>query len=142
MDPLLKTATRTYRNLYQPSINLKRKQIGMIPGELKPQRLALDQAKKNYFRDVGVQAEDRGLFYSGYQPLEQGKYLGETYLPGMAQIEQAGLQKKFSLLDELNALLIGRGKDTLSQYQTAAGRRSQDRIARDDIRAMLEAARI
>lgn len=142
MSPLLKNISQTYKNLYAPSINLVKKQIKMIPSTLTPQRQALDQAKKNAFRSIGGQAQEQGLFYSGYQPEKQGEYLGETYLPGIAEISNQGTQQRLTLLGALNELLMNQGKDVLGQFQTVSQRQAAERIARREIRAILEAAKI
>lgn len=149
----LRTLNRQADQIYNPQIRNVQQQIGQVPGLYDPQREALRQAQRNAFRDIDAQAADTGMFYSG-RPIEgQLRYTSETFTPQMAQIDQAQQQQLSGLAQALANLQIERGQSVLSRYDTGqqmsqAARlsreqlASQQRIAREQNRATLQAARI
>lgn len=59
--------------------------------QLAPQEQAdmggLEQAKTNAFESINTGANRRGMFFSGIPLAEQGKYVGENYLPSIAGLK-------------------------------------------------------
>lgn len=134
--------SNTFNDIYRPAEQLYQQQLQAIPGQFTAKKTALEQAKTNAFRDIGTQAQDKGLFYSGYQPLKQGEYTGSTYLPGLANIATEEAQQRFDVLGALQKLLVQKGENVFSAFDKAQQRGSAERIAQNEINAILEAARI
>lgn len=153
MNPLLKKVTSSANKLYQPQIDIYKKQLKGLGGAFAPKKTALEQAKVNAFRDFDAQANDRGLFYSGAPIQKRAQYIGETYTPGLAEIGTAEASQRLNLLQALNKLLGERGEAILGRYDTLQANAVTNALARKklaqerrmserEINALLERARI
>jgi hypothetical protein len=101
---LIQQRQREIESIYKPQEQFIQQQKAALPGQFDGQRSALEQAKVNAFRDVGLQAQRRGMFFSGFQPAEQARYLGEKFLPGMQDIAARQEQSRLGLLEKLIGL--------------------------------------
>lgn len=101
-------------SIYAPQEQFINQQIQQLPSMYEPEKMAIEQAKTNAFRDISKEAFKRGRFFGGFQPAEQARYLGEKYLPGLQQLTLAQQQAKQGLLGKLIDLQTGRSKDKLT----------------------------
>lgn len=129
------------------SRNLYNQQIGMIPGQTQAAKQATEYAKTNSFRDIARSANTRGLDFWGIPIEEQGRYLGEKYLPSLANIESSAIKQQTDLqlaLAELEkekyTLGINRRSEqekALREYESEQQRIAleRERMNREDARA-------
>lgn len=97
-------------------------QINALPGQQAADTAALDTAKTNAFGDITNQANARGMTYSGMPIAEQSRYVGEKYLPAVANLKAgyaANRSKLAGSLASLNANQYKDAQDTLSKQQSA-----------------------
>lgn len=83
---------------------------------------ALDAKKTKGFADIEQNAQNKGMYFSGFSPDQQASYLSDTYLPAVASVQKSILDTRNSLLGQKNSLfsdLFGKAYDT---NQTQQGR--------------------
>lgn len=87
LTDILTELDSVYNPQRQRADSLYNKQVG----ELQPQESAdlggLEQARTNAFESINTGANRRGMFFSGIPLAEQGKYVGENYLPSIAGLK-------------------------------------------------------
>lgn len=94
---------------------------------LEPQETAdvagLEQAKQDSFNQITTGANRRGLFYSGIPIAEQARYVGQTYLPSVANLKgrYAGLRGQLA-----NTLAQALANLDLDRLKTAEGIRGRE----------------
>jgi hypothetical protein len=101
---LIEQRQRQLAEVYDPQEQFIQQQKAALPGMFEGQRSSLEQAKVNAFRDIGNTAQRRGMFFSGFQPAEQARYIGERFLPGMQDITARQEQARLGLLEQLIGL--------------------------------------
>lgn len=121
--------------VYNPQKAIVNQQIAALPGEQQAARQGLDQAKTNAFGDIVNGANSRGMTYSGMPIAEQSKYLGTTYLPAVANLDNTYTNKGFQLQQSLAGLQA-------DQMKQAQGTRDYQLKAEQDAQARVEAARL
>lgn len=89
---------------YAPQRTLYQQQQALIPGQTAQARAGLDVAKGNAFRDVNNNANSKGLAFSGIPVGEQTRYVGEKYLPAVANLENDAQKQTFTLSQALAQL--------------------------------------
>lgn len=116
--PMIDTNAKTKQldAIYNPQTQFIQSQIDLIPTYYEPQKAALEQAKVNAFRDIGNTAQSRGMFFSGFQPHEQARYLGEKYLPALAGYDMEMQRERQGLLGQIVGLNADRGQQMLGYY--------------------------
>lgn len=118
------------RSIYDPQRQLVQQQIGALPGQQQAELAGLDQAKDNAFGDINKQANSNGMFFSGFRPSEQAKYVGATYLPARAQVANTYASNR----SKLEAALLGIGESEMNSaqdiYQKEQDRAAAERAAR------------
>lgn len=72
---------------YKPLISNINQRQAALPSKYEGRRQGLQQAKTNAFRDIRRGANASGMAFSGIPLEEQATYLGETFLPGMTNLE-------------------------------------------------------
>jgi hypothetical protein len=87
--------------VYDPQEQFIMQQKAALPGQFDAQRSGLEQAKVNAFRDINLGAQRKGMKFSGFSAAEQGRYLGEKFLPGMQDIGNRQEQARLGLLEQL-----------------------------------------
>lgn len=112
---------------YDPQRNLVQSQIDALPGQQSAEQAGLDTAKSNAFGSITDAANQRGVVYSGVPINEQNKYVGEKYLPAVANLKSTYANKG----SQLQASLLGIA-DT--QRREAQGTYN-DEVAQDQARA-------
>lgn len=116
----------------------------------------LGAAEKGAFGGITQQANNRGMFFSGFTPDAEAKYVGSTYLPALAKVQAAiaGVRdtimgKKADLASSANTAAIGEQQNEqkeLDQYnqdqadQEAALQRQQASDAAANQRAAMSAS--
>lgn len=81
-----------YNTVYQPQIQQEQAGIASANSRLAEQTAGLDAAKTNAFGDITQAAASRGATFSGFTPNAQAKYIGEKYLPALADLRTANEQ--------------------------------------------------
>jgi hypothetical protein len=56
------------------------------------------------------------MFFSGFQPAENARYLGEKYLPGLMEIDNQMNRERTGLLGQITGLNADRGQQMLGYY--------------------------
>lgn len=131
-EQLIRQRQQKLQQAFQPQQQLIQQQMQALPGQFEGQRSSLEQARVNAFRDISQQANRRGMFFSGFQPAEQARYLGERFLPGMQDIEARQEQARMGLMDQLNQLRLQQStglmdfREQLRQEQLARQQREED----------------
>lgn len=99
--------------LYDPQRQLIQQQVDQLPGQEQADVAGLDTAKTNAFGDINIQANDRGLSYSGMPIAEQSRYVGERYLPALAQTKANYADRR----TKLQQGLLGINADEMTSAQ-------------------------
>ena len=87
--------------IYKPSIENINQQIAQLASMYEAQKSSLQQAKENAFRDITKQSARGGMFFTGFTPREQARYLGEKYLPGLQQLTSQENAARLGLLGQI-----------------------------------------
>ncbi len=127
---------------YQPQLDQYNQQIAALPAQYQAQQQGLDVAKQNAFTDIGNMASAKGMSYSGVPIAEQSRYVGEKYLPAMAQLQQQQNQQKFGLTTAMNTLYQQRMTQAQALQQQELDREEQARQAEANRQAQLQAAQM
>jgi hypothetical protein len=101
---LVRQRQRELQQIYNPQIRHIEQQMSQLPGRFDAQRQGMEQAKINAFRDIGLQARTRGRAWGGFTPAEQGRYLGEQYLPGLQQLDFQQNEARMGLLGQITGI--------------------------------------
>lgn len=72
---------------YDPQRQLVAQQQAALPGQQAAEQAGLDTAKTNAFGDITKASNDRGVLYSGVPIAEESRYVGERYLPAVANLK-------------------------------------------------------
>lgn len=142
-----------YNALYQPQIDVIKEREKLLGQTALPKLEALNQAKRNAFRNFDVEANDKGLFYSGAPIEKRAQYIGETFTPQVAAVGTEQAQGRLDLAGELFKLLAERGQNIFSRFDTLTAREldaqlrreamnQEARMSQAEINAMLARARI
>lgn len=125
LDKILATLEPAYKS----SRGLFNQQIQALPGQEQAAVQGLDYAKTNAFSDINTQANAKGLAFSGIPSGEQARYLGEKYLPAVAEVKGNTQKQQFTLQQALASLEADKYKtglgtrehqqDTLNTYLSA-----------------------
>lgn len=105
-------------SIYAPQEQLIQQQYEATLPQFEAQAASLQQAKINAFRDIGDTAQRRGMYFSGFQPTEQARFIGEKFLPGLAQVEQGKQQAQLGMLEALTGLGTKRAESRLNFRET------------------------
>lgn len=105
--------------IYDPQVALIKQQQAQIPGQYEAQKSALEQAKINAFRDISNTASARGMTFSGFNPQQQAIYVGEKFLPAMANLAKSQQESQNALTQALNKVNAERSQTALGYYESA-----------------------
>lgn len=141
MDPkLLQQEYNALAPIYNPEVQLVEQQLKALPGQATAQKSALEQAKVNAFRDITSQARGRGVYFSGFRPENEARYVGEKFLPALAGIEADVAANQTALQRALIDINQRRQGQAQSQAQAILDRREQQRQFDMQLQAEREAA--
>lgn len=110
-------------SVYQPQVDLINQQIGQLQPQQDAEQASLDQAKVNAFKDITNQSNSRGVLFSGVPIDQQATYVGEKYLPAVANLKSTFQNNKNTLLGQINDIQAKRAtqaQNTVSDYQKNA----------------------
>lgn len=117
---------------YAPQVQGLQQQIATLPQQFEAQKSALQQAKENAFRDITKTASRGGMFFTGFTPREEARYLGEKYLPGLQQLSAQELSARQGLMGQIAGLQSQQRLAGLSYLdQLEALRRAEEEAARN-----------
>lgn len=129
-------------SVYNPQIEQVNQQLAALPAYYTAQQGGLDTAKTNAFTDIGNQASAKGMSYSGMPIAEQSRYVGEKYLPAMAQLSKQQSDQTFGLKGQLTDIYGKRMSQAQALQQAELDREEQARQAEANRQAQLQAARM
>ena len=89
---------------YAPQKQAVQQRMDQLPGYYQAQREGTETAKSNAFQDITRQANARGMVYSGAPIQEQQRYVGERYLPALAQLSGQEGEQRYGLQQALGQL--------------------------------------
>lgn len=89
---------------YAPQRQAVQERMNQLPGFYEAQRGGVETARTNAYQDITRQANARGVVYSGAPIQEQQRYVGERYLPALAQLSGQEGEQRFNLQQALNQL--------------------------------------
>lgn len=124
-NKLVQQRKQQLNQIYQPQVDLIKQQKAKLPERFEARRSALDQAKTNAFRDISQTANRRGMFFSGFQPEEQARHLGEQYLPGLQDIDTQQEDARMGLLEQLGNIRGQRAKSMVDFREQLRQEREQ-----------------
>lgn len=102
---------------YAPQTQAYQSQLDALPGQQQMAQQGLDQAKTNAFGDITAGANSRGVLYSGIPIAEQGKYVGSTYLPAVANLQQSTGDKRSALQTSIAQVKQNQAQNAYDIYQ-------------------------
>ncbi len=89
---------------YAPQKQAVQERMNQLPGYYEAQRAGAETARSNAFQDITRQANARGMVYSGAPIQEQQRYVGERYLPALAQLSGQEGEQRYGLQQALGQL--------------------------------------
>lgn len=122
---------------YAPQRQAVQERMNQLPGFYEAQRGGVETARTNAFQDITRQANARGMVYSGAPIQEQQRYVGERYLPALAQLSGQEGEQRFGLQQALNQL----GERQLTYAQQIRTKEQELDEARRQFDAQLAAQR-
>lgn len=93
--------------------------MGTLDPQLEAEQKGLQAQKVDSFQQITDQANRRGLFYSGLPLQEEQKYVGQQFLPAVANLRSKYATQRFGLQEAL-------AKITETQYNNAYGIRQKE----------------
>lgn len=102
-----RTADQIFKELgtyFNPSAQVLKQRRRLIQPQTNAILKGLEQTKVNEFENIGTRAARKGLSFSGLSSAEEAKYLGESYLPAIAQTKIAAQEQRLSLGEALAGL--------------------------------------
>lgn len=82
----------------QPQLGLLDQSIAANDSAGSAQVAGIEAKKTAAFKGIGQEAQDKGMFFSGFAPNEEANYVGGTYLPALAQLESEIVSSRNNLL--------------------------------------------
>lgn len=104
-------------SVYNPQRDVYNKQLQALPGQQQAQMKGLEAAKQDSFQDITTQANRRGVAFGGIPLEEQGRYLGSSYLPAVANLKNRFEQNKFTLQGALAEIAAKQAQDARGIWQ-------------------------
>jgi hypothetical protein len=109
-------------NIYNPQRDLINQQIAQLDPQQQVATQGLEVAKQTAFGDINNAANARGLAYSGAPIAEQQRYVGEKYLPALANLQNTYAGNK----SKLQAALLGINQDEMTSAQQLQQQQQKD----------------
>lgn len=115
--PVVRSLADLYNSqsaVYDPQVKAAQDQIAQTQQAGTAQIAGLDVAKTNAFNGIDQTAASRGALFSGFSPDAQASYVGEKYLPALANVQATNNQA----VQGLNSTITGLRADQQKQAQT------------------------
>jgi hypothetical protein len=113
-------------SVYNPQRDVYSKQINALPGQQSAELGGLEAAKTDSFNQITQGANRRGVAFGGIPLAEQASYLGQSYLPAVANLKGKFQGQKSDLQLRLAELAAKQRGDAQGIYQWEM---EQDRAA-------------
>lgn len=110
---------------YQPQRDLYQSQIANVGQQTQGQISGLNQQEQNAFTDIKNQANNNGMFYSGAPVQEQQKYVGGTYLPALANLQNNANNQTYGLQQALAGVGVNQTNAAQGIYQNQVSQDQQ-----------------
>lgn len=105
--------------VYDPQRQSYNQQIQTLDPQLEAEQKGLQATKEDSFQQITNNANRRGLLYSGLPVQEEQKYIGQQFLPAVANLRAKYSSQRFGLQDAI-------AKITADQYNNAYGIRNKE----------------
>jgi hypothetical protein len=113
---------------YKPQQDIIDQSINQNEQGGQAQVAGLDAKKTQAFKTIDQNANNRGMYFSGFRPNEQATYTGSTYLPALANLQSTIATARNTLLGKKADLTVQGNNQalTLQNSQKAALQAWQD----------------
>lgn len=108
----LQTLIDEYSKSFDPQRQVLQSEMAANDNAGQAQIAGLDAKKTTAFQDINQEANNKGMYFSGFTPEEEAKYTAGTYLPALAQLQATIASTRNSLL--------GKQAELDSQARTSA----------------------
>lgn len=88
----------------------------------KAQVAGIEAKKTKAFGQIEQQAQNKGMYFSGFSPEEQAGYTSDTYLPALASLQKSINDTRTSILGQKNSLMTDIFNKAYDTNQTQQGR--------------------
>jgi uncharacterized phage infection (PIP) family protein YhgE len=105
LDSILTELNSVYNPQRQAQTDLYNQNLSALDPQQQADLSGLEAAKKDSFGQIETGANRRGMFFSGIPLQEQAKYVGQTYLPAVANLQGKYAQIRGNLKDSLANIL-------------------------------------
>lgn len=109
-------------SVYDPQRSLYNQQIAGLDPQMEAENKGLEAQKQDSFGQITAGANRRGLLFSGIPLAEQASYVGQSFLPAVANLKAKYAQQRFNLQDAIAKITqeqYSKGQDI---YQTELNR--------------------
>lgn len=120
MQPNVRSLADLYASqgaVYDPQVQAAQDQIQATQTAGTAQIAGLDAAKTNAFGQIDQTAASRGALFSGFSPDAQASYVGEKYLPALANVQATNNQAVQGLNNTITGLRSDQQKAAQSLQQ-------------------------
>jgi hypothetical protein len=113
---------------YKPQADIIDNSIASNNASGADQIAGLDAKKTTAFKTIDQNANNRGMYFSGFRPNEQANYTGGTYLPALANLQNTIAATRESLLGKKADLATGTNTQaiTINNQEKSAYQQWQD----------------
>ena len=133
LTDILTELNTTYNPRRQAQTDVYNQNLAAVDPQQQADLSGLEAAKKDSFSQIETGANRRGMFFSGIPLAEQAKYVGQNYLPAVANLQNRYAQIRGNLRQSL--------ADTLANIDTEQRKFGQD-IYGQEVATDLERERI
>lgn len=114
-------------SVYNPQRDVYNSQLNQVDPQLEAEEKGLQAAKQDEFQNITNQANRRGMFYSGLPIQEEQRYIGQSFLPGIANLKAKYATHRFGLQEALAKLTTDQANRAQDIYQTELDRDEEQR---------------
>ena len=105
LQDILTELNSVYNPQRSSANNLYSQNMAAVDPQQQADLTGLEAAKKDSFGQIETGANRRGMFYSGVPVAEQSKYVGQSYLPAVANLQNRYAQIRGNLRQSLSDTL-------------------------------------
>lgn len=109
-------------SVYQPQKDIYNQQIGQLDPQMQAEQSGLEAQKQDSFGQITAGANRRGLLFSGIPLAEQASYVGQSFLPAVANLKAKYAQQRFNLQDAIAKITQDQYLKGQDIYQTELNR--------------------
>ena len=123
--------TREVNPIFQDQIRQQERRLDTVDQAFQPQRQALQQARRNFFRDADAEASSRGMLFSGAPVQSQARYVDEEFTPLMSELTQQEGQQRADIQANIGDLKQQRGQTILERLDARRAQQQEQSLAQD-----------